>query len=49
MRARAPARALEVAAGGNTVDSSSLAEEDGKRIGQIEAFTNKVSVCFIIG
>lgn len=42
VRARAPTRGLEVAAGGSTVDSSSVAEEDGKRVGQIEAFTNKV-------
>lgn len=42
VRARVPTRGLEVAAGGSTVDSSSVAEEDGKRVGQIEAFTNKV-------
>lgn len=42
MRARAPTRGLEVAAGGSAVDSSSVAEDDAKRVGQIEGFTNKV-------
>lgn len=42
VRARAPTRGLEVAAGGSAVDSSSVAEDDAKRVGQIEGFTNKV-------
>lgn len=33
-----------MAAGGSKVDSSSVAEDDAKRVGQIEAFTSKVCV-----
>ncbi|CAM9992562.1 unnamed protein product [Ectocarpus sp. 6 AP-2014] len=35
-------RGLEVAAGENTVESSSVAEGDAMRVGQIEAFADKV-------
>lgn len=42
VRARAPTRGLEVAAGGSKVDGSSVAEDDAKRVAQIEGFTNKV-------
>lgn len=44
VRTRAPTRALEVAAGGSKVDSSSVAEDDANRVAQIEGFTNKVCV-----
>lgn len=40
-------RGLEVAAGGSAVESSSVAEDDGVRAGQIEAFTSKVCVCSV--